>query len=440
MGWRFGLFEWLGGEQRVLIRNNKTQPLLNQIKKPTGPIMTHLYEPARHTHLISLSWDPEFVRSRIVSLVEGVVSKQGLDGLWPTGLEGFESSLYEGAAGIRWGVQQLSKRGFVDGLDRLPRPEVKADYSNWMGDDGMFLEHKVPRSYSFYLGLTGPLLQHWVETGDRDALETLDQRIGENLSHPWMENLWGAPSTMIAASHLFEQTGDERFAEHLRVGADYLWERLETVEALNCKLWNINLYGQSSYLMGAGHGFVGNVFPVLKSQSCFSEAVNSAWKEMIFDTVLKTAMRQDGLTNWAPRASLIQAEDDKILVQQCHGAPGFVISLGSLMGCGNDEFDVLMKEAGELIWRAGPLSKYPELCHGTPGNGYAFLKLFEKTGDELWLSRARDFANFSYKQREEMIRGGKPQQLSLWDGDMGLAMFMADCLDANAAFPTLDYF
>jgi len=32
------------------------------------------------------------------------------------------------------------------------------------------------------------------------------------------------------------------------------------------------------------------------------------------------------------------------------------------------------------------------LCHGTGGNGYAFLKLYRRTGDAQWLDRARAFA------------------------------------------------
>ena len=44
---------------------------------------------------------------------------------------------------------------------------------------------------------------------------------------------------------------------------------------------------------------------------------------------------------------------------------------------------------GELTWRAGPLVKGSGLCHGTSGNAYAFLVLHRRTGDELWLDRAR---------------------------------------------------
>ena len=44
----------------------------------------------------------------------------------------------------------------------------------------------------------------------------------------------------------------------------------------------------------------------------------------------------------------------------------------------------LAASAGELIWRAGPIRKGAGLCHGTAGNGFAFLKLLHATGDERW--------------------------------------------------------
>jgi len=403
-------------------------------------IFSSMFDPERHTHLLSQSWDEQFVREQIVELVDGVISKQGDNNLWPSEMVGFESSLYEGAAGIRWAIQKLAERRFCAGLESVRIADIEADYSNWIGSYEMFEVHKVPVSYSFYLGMTGPLLQRWMETRDAELLDVLDEKIRENIAHPWMENLWGAPSTMLVASHLFELTGEERFSEHVRLGAEYLWDRLETVKALDCKLWNIFLYGSNSYLMGAGHGFVGNAYPVIRSAKFLPDAVNDKWAAMVYDTVVKTALRRDGLANWAPRIELPFKDLEKILVQQCHGSPGFVISLGALMGQGNDEFDTIMLEAGEMVWRAGPLVKYPELCHGTPGNGYAFLKLYEKTGNPLWLARARDFANHSIRQRQDLLNSGKPQQFSLWDGDMGLAMYLADCLQEKTQFPTLDYF
>jgi Lanthionine synthetase C-like protein len=52
----------------------------------------------------------------------------------------------------------------------------------------------------------------------------------------------------------------------------------------------------------------------------------------------------------------------------------------------------LLTAAGEAVWAAGPLAKGSNLCHGTGGNGYAFLKLFQRTGQPHWLDRARAFA------------------------------------------------
>src|SRR4029078_13683591 len=77
--------------------------------------------------------------------------------------------------------------------------------------------------------------------------------------------------------------------------------------------------------------------------------------------------------------------------QWCHGAPGIVASLATLAP-GNDALTELLVAGGELTWRAGPLRKGAGRCHGTAGNGYAFLKLLARTGNELWLHRARAFA------------------------------------------------
>ncbi|MEO8739330.1 MAG: lanthionine synthetase LanC family protein [Casimicrobiaceae bacterium] len=39
--------------------------------------------------------------------------------------------------------------------------------------------------------------------------------------------------------------------------------------------------------------------------------------------------------------------------------------------------------------RHEPLNKGAGLCHGTAGNGYALLKFYRRTGDAIWLERAR---------------------------------------------------
>ena len=80
------------------------------------------------------------------------------------------------------------------------------------------------------------------------------------------------------------------------------------------------------------------------------------------------------------------------------------------------------------------MDKGPGICHGTAGSGYAFLKVFERTGDERWLERARRFAVHSLEQVERRGHG----RYSLWTGDLGVALYAADCIDARSRYPMLD--
>lgn len=45
-------------------------------------------------------------------------------------------------------------------------------------------------------------------------------------------------------------------------------------------------------------------------------------------------------------------------------------------------------ECGEVIWQRGLLRKGYGICHGTAGNGYAFLSLYKLTQEQKYLYRA----------------------------------------------------
>jgi len=143
------------------------------------------------------------------------------------------------------------------------------------------------------------------------------------------------------------------------------------------------------------------------------------------------------MTNWPQSVGIPRKGRAGWLVQHCHGAPGIIISLAGLPGTDCDE---LLWQAGELTWRAGPLQKGSNLCHGTAGNGYAFLKLFVRSGERKWLERARSFAMHAIEQCRKDQRHYGHFRYSLWTGDIGLAFFLSSCLDATAQFPTMDLF
>ena len=105
------------------------------------------------------------------------------------------------------------------------------------------------------------------------------------------------------------------------------------------------------------------------------------------------------------------------------------------------ELDNLLATTAELVWQAGPLSKGANICHGTAGNGYAFLYLYKRTGDSVWLDRARKFAMHAIKQCQQDRIHYDQGRYTLWTGDAGLAIYLYHCLHPDeAAIPGLDLF
>ena len=140
------------------------------------------------------------------------------------------------------------------------------------------------------------------------------------------------------------------------------------------------------------------------------------------------AVEQDGLANWPPAAgdALVSPRDGSIRTQWCHGASGMVTSLGDLL-------------TRTSHWRPASRLARGAACEGreplprTAGNGYAFLTLFARTGDERWLARARAFAMHAIEQVERMLCA-RPLQLLARAADQ-TAVYLADCTRGGGAIP-----
>jgi hypothetical protein len=145
----------------------------------------------------------------------------------------------------------------------------------------------------------------------------------------------------------------------------------------------------------------------------------------VVEALERTALREGGLVNWLPT---LGSSPDEVRVQWCHGAPGVVCALAGTPS--NRRVDALLFGAGELVWEAGPVREGVGLCHATPGNGWAFLKLHRRTRDPKWLARARRFAMHAIEQRTG--------ERGLWSGDMGLALYLRACIEADDRWPLLD--
>jgi lantibiotic modifying enzyme len=260
--------------------------------------------------------------------------------------------------------------------------------------------------------------------------------VRENEESEVRELIWGSPGTMLVAQALLEATGEERWLEAWQVSADLLWAEWHPHEETGCDLWTQHLYGKVRHIVGPMHGFAGNVFALWRGRDLLPDERRGELEKRAVATYRGLALRDDGLAQWLPEVEPPDS-DRPMRTQWCHGAPGMVAT-GAGLARGDDGFTQLLVEGGELTWRAGPLVKGPSLCHGTAGNGYAFLKLLDRTGDELWLDRARRFAMHAIEQVERLRTEHGQGRYTLWTGDVGVALYLRSCLDAESAVPGYD--
>jgi hypothetical protein len=400
-----------------------------------------IYDVGRHEPLQQIEWNATRVELSIRSIVADAEERFSPDHYWsahPKDSDGSSTDpltpLYFGAVGMIWALHHLRDIGAA----RLVR-----DYAQYMdvaqAANRRWLGHQYEAAKGAYLmgDTPGLMMAYAADTGDtriRDQLQTL---IAGNIDHPSRELMWGAPGTMLAALLLYERTGDERWADGFRMSAGKLWSQLLWSDEHACHYWRQDLYGSQATYLDAVHGFVATALPLIRGRALLTGSQWREWLHCIVNTVSRTASWQEGQVNWRAFLLIPAGDEPRFLMQFCHGAPGFVICLGELPG---DALDAVLLAAGETIWSAGPLAKGSNLCHGTGGNGYAFLKLFRRTGDIKWLDRARAFAMHGIVQTEADRRLYGQGRYSLWTGDVGFAVYLWHCLRETAAFPTLDVF
>jgi hypothetical protein len=149
------------------------------------------------------------------------------------------------------------------------------------------------------------------------------------------------------------------------------------------------------------------------------------------------AVHEDGLVNW-PGQPVVRSRVLETDGSVSSGAPAL---RASSPAAGSISTRNCCSPGAELIWRAGAHSdeKGHGLCHGTSGNGFALLKAFARTGDELWLERARRFALHALTQADRIATANGRRRYSLFNGDVGTALFAAASLDREAGVPVIDY-
>lgn len=398
-----------------------------------------LFEPDRHEPLRGVRWETSRAREAVRAIVQDMEEALGSDIVWPAhpldGVDGprtGQKTLYLGASGALWSMWYLEQEGAVE-LRVKPSDLIGRIYQSYLAepDTGEI----VP---SYYLGEVGILLVLWRLTRSSEAADRLFAAIERNIPNPTNEALWAAPGTMVGAWHMLEWTGERRWRDLFLLNVEQLWRTWLPSENAPCHLWTQDLYGNIVQHLGAGHGFAGNAYPLLRGVAVLSAEQREKLYDRCVETLGATAVFEDDGANWPPSIGTPRPGRTKMLLQWCHGAPGIVTGLAEFPRHRSPDMDALLLKAGAAVWNAGPLEKGCGLCHGTAGNGYAFLKLYRRTGDSIWLERARTFAMHAIAQRERMRQRYGCGRYTLWTGDPGLAVYVWHCLTRVGGMPGLD--
>lgn len=398
-----------------------------------------LLSPHNHEPLEDEPWDEKRVRRGLREIVADAQDAFDPFALWPS-LDAWDTHggrarlpltrLYSGAAGAVWTLDELRRRGHATvGID-LAAASLRA-LEKWRSEPDLPERHEPPVSTkeSLFYGESGILLVAFKLTRDARLADDLHELVQANRTCETNELMSGSPGTMLAAKAMLDWTGEGRWADAWRESADELWRR-----RYRDGYWTYPPYGKAP---GASHGVGTNCNVLLQGGDLLAAERRERLTAETSKALARAAVRAAGLANWPMAVEDCRRlkGDGQIRVQWCHGAAGVVASAAPYL-----ERDLLLAGA-DLVWRAGPASmvKGVGICHGTAGNGYALLRMFARTGDERWLERARRFAVHALNQvaRWRDIRGAG--RYSLWTGDLGVAIFAADCLEARDGVPIVDY-
>lgn len=380
-----------------------------------------LFDPRAHEAVTEVAWRPAAAEAQIRAIAREADGAMRDRDWWPwhpldveEGDPDVVHGVYLGAAGVLWALDRLERAGLHEpGHDyaRLAQ-EVLESYGRRPEFDGP--------SPDLWLGEGGIALVAWLLSPTPALADRLAEFVAvDSLERDSLELMRGSAGLLLMADAMLERTGESRWASAWSALAEHLMRQ-----------WG----GPAEEILGPAHGLAGVVAalarrPELLPPERFAASASA--------TLSATAIREGQCANWPPsRGEPLAEPDGTIRTQWCHGAPGIVASAASLPRAG--ELDSLLLAGGELTWAAGPLRKGPGLCHGTAGNGFALLKLFTRTGDELWLERARRFAMHAAAQVAAARARYGCGRHTLWTGDLGTAVYLQACVAGTSEMPAID--
>ncbi|XP_077978325.1 lanC-like protein 2 [Glandiceps talaboti] len=247
------------------------------------------------------------------------------------------------------------------------------------------------------------------------------------------EILYGKSGYLYALLFVQKQLGKDIITDELvqKVCNSILASGRSLAREQNCRSPLMYMWHEKYYI-GAAHGMSGILYLLMQ--------VDLPGVKEYYDSLIKPSIDFiDGLKYPSGNYPSSLSNRSDRLVQWCHGAPGVIyMLLQAYKTFGGDKYLDHAKQCADVIWQRGLLKKGYGICHGTAGNGYAFLALYNVTKDLKDLYRACKFAEWCTEYGKHGCRT-PDRPYSLFEGMAGTIYFLSDMLTpSKARLPALE--
>ena len=368
-------------------------------------------------------------RQRLVEKIEaGLVRiEAGLDS--GTGFKKADYSVYSGTSGLALLYLRLSETLYVNspvqrskalqrGLELITAPLNKLNgrrLTFLCGDGGVLALAAV----LYTLCDNTAVARHCTQ-----GLQTLSELAltDRMMSSELMYGCAGYLYALLFVKHYLPDSIDDRLIT--RVASHIISKGKEG--AKSCPPATLQYSWHDKYYLGAAHGLAGILHTLLQSTAVTDEELHLT----ISPSVSYLLAQRHPSNNL--RSSLGSQLDER--VQWCHGSPGLVPLLTEMHARLGGGFLQEALRSATPVWQRGLLRKGHGLCHGTLGNAYTFLDMYQRTEDPSWLSKTVHYTEWSMNCTD--VAKPYEKDMKLFDGLAGVIYFYCDMLKPkSAAFP-----
>ncbi|MFE0700973.1 class IV lanthionine synthetase LanL [Streptomyces sp. NPDC058872] len=310
--------------------------------------------------------------------------------LWPVSTRAGETdpcTVQQGAAGV---LAVLTRYFEHTGDPRLP--ELIATAGRWVADRAGTGSTR-PGLHFGAGGTAWALYDAGHAIDDRRLIDrALDLALAPQQVTPHYDITHGSAGSGLAALHLWQRTGDARFAELVVAAADRLASAVDP--AATGVGWPVPGEAASSdppeggkRYLGFAHGTAGIGCFLLGAATVSQRAEHMELAVRAGEQLVADAVRSGEAAQWPA-----QSGDVPTAAYWCHGAAGIGSFLVRLwQATGDDRFGDLARRSTHAVAERSSRAALAQ-CHGLAGNGDFLLDMADATGDPSYRALAAEVA------------------------------------------------